>query len=85
MLENDWARLLPAPTEGKKPLEKRVTCEVVYCHSSFFELETIVSMTQPTTLFLHTQAPVILKIQYFIQTLLRHFTNLIPFLACKTL
>lgn len=41
--------------------EKRVTCEVVYCHSSLFELETIVSMTQPTALFLHIQVLVTLK------------------------
>ncbi|XP_054573179.1 BCL2/adenovirus E1B 19 kDa protein-interacting protein 3-like isoform X1 [Eptesicus fuscus] len=39
----------------------RAPCEVVYCHSRLFELETIVSMTQPTVLFLHSQAPVTLK------------------------
>uniref|UniRef100_A0A9L0K6P1 BCL2 interacting protein 3 like n=1 Tax=Equus asinus TaxID=9793 RepID=A0A9L0K6P1_EQUAS len=35
----------------RKALEKLVTCEVVYCHSSLFELETIVSMTQPAPSF----------------------------------
>lgn len=45
----------------EKALEKHVTCEAVHCHSSLFEHEAIVSITQPPTVFLHMQVPVTLK------------------------
>lgn len=63
---------LATPTEGRKnSLVMCVACEVVYCHSSLFELDL------PPCFYVSISSNS--QIHYFIQTLLRHFTNLILF------
>lgn len=58
-----WLSIPSASTYwGKeKPLKKYEICEVVYYYRSLLELETTVSMTQLTTLFLHIQVSGTLK------------------------
>lgn len=77
ILENDWAHLLPAPTEGdEKPLEIRVACEVVYCS---LNLRPIVSMIPTYNPIFTYPIPVTLKSSILLKLCWGILLTLFPF------